>query len=315
MKKNILLIDIDSVIPNLALKKCEIYHKGICDSVETSQMFESWADKIYVSTVFEWSKEKTDHWKLNDRAIIGGTGHDYSVKLPKEIDEIIPKINIGFTTRGCIRKCDFCFVPKMEGMIRPVCSIYEIWDGKSKELMLLDNNILALPGHFKGICSQIRKEKLRVDFNQGLDLRLLYANREILLEELQTIRHPEYKFAWDQDDDSMVSKLEWLHDNLGRCTVYVYQEKYPYEKIMWKLNELKRMGHNAHLMLHLSLRDDKKYKRLRSWANAHALFQGMSFDEYCNSSGKIDKTLSKVKRKSHGEVVAPESIQEGLFNE
>jgi hypothetical protein len=298
MKNHILLIDIDSVIPNLALKKCEIYHKGVGDYVETSDMFEAWADRVYVSSVFEWSKEKTSYWSSNKRAILGGTGWDYSVKLPKEIDEIVPKINIGFTTRGCVRKCEFCFVPKMEGLIRVVAKPEQIWDGRSKELMLLDNNILALPPHFREVCDFVRRNKIKVDFNQGLDLRLLYANQSSL-KELQTIRHPEFKFAWDLDDDTMVGKLEWLHDNLGRCTIYVFAGFLPYEKILWKLNELKRMGHNAHLMLHISLRDDGKYKKLRSWTNAHAVFQAMSYDDYCASNGKIDSSMSTITRKSH----------------
>jgi len=299
MTKNILLVDIDSVIPNLALEKCKIYHKGVGDYVETSEMFETWADKIYVSSVFEWSKGRTNYWKSNPRAIIGGTGWDYKIKLPDEIDKIIPKINIGFTTRGCIRKCTFCFVPKMEGQIRAVAKVHDIWDGLSKELLLLDNNIIALPKHFVETCGAIRDAKIRVDFNQGLDLRLLYANRAWLLPELQTIRHPEYKMAWDLDDDSMVAKLEWLYDNLGRCTIYVYAGILPYEKILWKLTELRRMSHNAHLMLDISLRNDVKYKKLRSWANAHAVFQAMTYSEYLASNGKINSKKSTIFRNSH----------------
>ena len=300
MPKNILLMDIDSVIPNLALKKCEIYHKGIGDYVETTRMFEAWADTIYVSSVFEWSKEDTRYWSSNKRAIIGGTGWDYSVKLPPEIDKIIPKINIGFTTRGCVRKCEFCFVPKMEGLIRPVAGIKDIWDGKTKDIALLDNNILALPNHFRQVCKDIRDNKLKVDFNQGMDLRILYVN-QTLVQELQTIRHPEYKFAWDLDDDSMVGKLEWLHDNLGRCTIYVYTDgqNLTWDKLMWKLNRLKEMGHNAHLMLNICLREDLKYKKLRSWVNAHAVYQAMSYEEYLASNGKIDSSKSEIDRKSH----------------
>lgn len=314
MPKHVLLVDVDSVIPNLALKKCEIYHKAIGDYVETSEIFESWADRIYVSSVFEWSKDKTTYWANNKRAIVGGTGWDYKVTLPHEIASIIPKINIGFTTRGCVRRCEFCFVPKMEGVIKPVAKVHDIWDGKSKELMLLDNNILALPSHFREVCHDIRKNKIKVDFNQGMDLRLLYANQS-LLEELQTIRHPEYKFAWDLDDDTMGKKLEWLHDNLGRCTIYVYTDGVciSYDKCLWKLNELKRMGHNAHLMLNICLRDDPVYKKLRSWVNAHAVFQAMSYEEYKASNGKIDSNKSEITRKSHSADNKVEVIEDNLL--
>ena len=64
--------------------------------------------------------------------------------------------------------------------------IYDIWDGKSKTLTIMDNNILGKPDHFKKICAQLREEKVRVDFNQGLDIRLL---DDTLIKELKTIPH------------------------------------------------------------------------------------------------------------------------------
>ncbi|GAH92586.1 unnamed protein product, partial [marine sediment metagenome] len=84
--------------------------------------------------------------------------------LRPEIEEMKPKINIGFTTRGCIRKCPFCIVPEKEGKIRVVGDIYDFWDREGTELIILDNNILALPEHFKMICTQLKQENLKVDF-------------------------------------------------------------------------------------------------------------------------------------------------------
>lgn len=288
---NILLLNIDSKLPNLALEKIKLYHLAKGDKIEYTEIFENWADKIYISCIFTFNRYKVEQYKNNKRAIIGGSGWDCNVKLPPEIDEIIPKINYGFTTRGCIRNCYFCFVPKMEGKIRIVCNdIKKIWDGVSKKITLLDNNILAVPEHFRNICGQIRDNNLKVDFNQGLDLRILYANKS-LLNELQTIRHEEYKFAWDLDDNTMIEKLKWLFDNLGKCTIYVYVDNniITYDKMMFKLNTLRDIGHNAYLMLDVSLRNNKMFTKVREWSNCHRIFRAMSFDEFLNDFSKNKK--------------------------
>jgi len=189
----ILLINIDSKkMPNLALKKIEKYHRDRGDEVIwDNELFQYNADKTYISIIFDWNRNKVQNF-LN--AEIGGSGWDLGKTLPPEIDRVKPRINLGFTTRGCIRKCPFCVVPKKEGKIRIEGDIYDLWDGKSRDVVLLDNNILALPEHFRKICSQLRKEKLRVDFNQGLDCRLL---TEDIAKELAVLSHIEYRFAFD----------------------------------------------------------------------------------------------------------------------
>lgn len=100
-----------------------------------------------------------------------------------------------YTTRGCIRKCHFCGVPKLEGQQRDtpsltstVHAIDELY-GPKRDLILMDNNVVASP-RFKDIIAEIRDlgfvsgAKLqrkgmrvpvqrRVDFNQGVDARIL----------------------------------------------------------------------------------------------------------------------------------------------
>ncbi|MBN4062796.1 hypothetical protein JYT99_01805 [bacterium AH-315-E09] len=60
------------------------------------------------------------------------------------------KLQYGYTTRGCINKCSFCAVPKIEGELIYSNNIKEQINsikanfGDKKNLLLLDNNILAL---------------------------------------------------------------------------------------------------------------------------------------------------------------------------
>lgn len=80
---------------------------------------------------------------------------------------------LGFTTRGCPRNCRWCVVPRKEGMIRPVDDIERIAAGR-REVILMDNNFLAAPREF--VKEQLEKAcamNLKIDFNQGLDARLI----------------------------------------------------------------------------------------------------------------------------------------------
>ena len=66
-----------------------------------------------------------------------------------------------YTSRGCIRKCHFCGVPKLEGGQRDTESLTDLvraideYYGPKKDLILMDNNVVASP-QFKEIIAEIR---------------------------------------------------------------------------------------------------------------------------------------------------------------
>ncbi len=275
------LIDIDSKIPNLALKKIEKYHLDRGDKVDwNNKLMASVADKVYVSCVFDWNKLLTKEWE--GRAKIGGSGYSLDIVLPNEIEEIKPRINLGFTTRGCIRKCSFCIVPKKEGMIRVVGDLLDLWDGKSKDVVILDNNILALPEHFRLICKQARENKIRIDFNQGLDCRLLTDD---ICKELKTISHIEYRFAFDDiklklQVEEAITLLQ--RNGINRCNWYVLVGfNSTFEKDLERLNFLRDRNQNAYVQRYTGYKD-RKYIPLARWVNQHHIFQGMTWEQFIN---------------------------------
>lgn len=277
----ILLIDIDSRIPNLALHKISVYHQQQGDSVSWGSardlIQEAYADKVYVSCVFVENKSKAEEWE--GIADIGGSGYRLDTELPWAIEQTRPHINLGFTTRGCIRHCGFCIVPEKEGGIRVVGDLLDLWDGCSEgKVTVLDNNILAVPEHFKLICQQARDHHLLVDFNQGLDHRLLTPD---IVAEMVSIRHREYRFAYDRRfyEGSVVRALKLLKEKkIARSFWYVlvgYDTTHAED--MCRLNLLRSWGQTVFVQRYEKNRGNLL---LSQWANRHAMFKAMTFPEF-----------------------------------
>lgn len=96
----------------------------------------------------------------DDSQIIDELPLDYSIL--DEIDYEYPMSNAyyGYTSRGCIRKCPFCAVSTLEPTFIPYIPLKERIDGiinkfgDQKDLLLMDNNILASP-NFEQIIAEI----------------------------------------------------------------------------------------------------------------------------------------------------------------
>lgn len=283
-------------MPNLALKKIEKYHKDKGDEIIWNlPLARPITDKIYVSCVFKRNKKKCFDWQDDPKCLIGGSGYSLKIELPEEIEKIKPHINLGFTTRGCIRHCEFCIVPEKEGEIRIESDIYDLWDGKSKDIILLDNNILALPEHFFLICKQLKKENLRVDFNQGLDFRLLTND---IWTELKTLKHiHEIRFAFDNIayKSSVLKTLELMKRNglkdwQTRWYVYV-GEKDTFESVFERLMLLKKYNQGVYLMRDSKVYNIPEYIALAQYTNTMGAFK-MDFKDVFNKSKKL-KTYRK----------------------
>ncbi len=122
----------------------------------------------------------------------------------------------GYASRGCVRNCHFCGVPKLEGAQKEMPPLshwvtgIEQHYGPKKDLVLMDNNVTA-SARYKDIIAEIydlgfaagavlerqgRRVKRRVDFNQGVDARIL-AKSPLYLKAMSTICISPLRIAFD----------------------------------------------------------------------------------------------------------------------
>lgn len=193
MRVGLIAVDGHNGFPNLALMRLSAWHKKQGDTVEWWDGFVHY-DRVYMSKVFTFTPDIDTVIDANE-IIRGGTGYkDYGSLLP-EIEATRPdysiyprfKQAIGFLTRGCVRSCPWCIVPKKEGAIRPAATWQEIKRTDSDEIIFMDNNVLACEHGIKQI-EDMGGKKVWVDFNQGLDARLITPETAKLLARLRWIR-------------------------------------------------------------------------------------------------------------------------------
>ncbi|MGA8610693.1 MAG: radical SAM protein [Xanthobacteraceae bacterium] len=175
---------------------------------------------------------------------------DYSILDQIDYRYPVRDAYFAYASRGCIRKCHFCGVPKLEGAQRDATPLTEFVHavdemyGPRRDLMLMDNNVVA-SARFKEIIAEIRDlgfvrgaklkrdgERVpslrRVDFNQGVDARILCKDR-MYLRELSSI---------------CLSPLRIAFDHLGLKAPYETAVRYAHE---FGLNDLSNyMLYNFH---------------------------------------------------------------------
>jgi len=298
--KNIGLYDIDSKIPNLVLMKLSAWHKKQGNNVELFMPMKKY-DWVYASQIF------TDSKPLYHYDEIGGSGtQNWDKVLPPEIEHIMPDYDlypkmdysVGFTTRGCLRHCDFCFVPLKEGMIRINTDIYEFWDKRHKRIVFLDNNATAQTLHLIKILKQVQKESLTCEFNQGLDIRLLTKD---IVEELKKTKLSELWFAWDniKTELQVIRGINLLKEaEIKNFRFYVLvgfdstfeEDLYRFEKLK-SLNKELKLNIRPYCMRFKDCRGKSEYIRLAEWVNMPQFYSKMTFEQF--KQAQIDYSNKK----------------------
>ena len=308
------LIDVDGHnFPNLALMKLSAWHKAQGDSVEWYQpMFSGHMDRVYMSKVFSFTPDY-EYFVDADEVIRGGSGYAITLEngkevynknldapLPDEIEHMYPDYSIyniidtayGFLSRGCPRGCSFCHVEAKEGRKSyKVADLSEFWNGQ-KNIVLCDPNILACKD-WKDLMQQLIDSKAWIDINQGLDIRLMTAEKAEMIKQMKV---KELHFAWDryEDKDIIVPKFQEFKQitklDIRKLIVYVLcNYDTTLEQDLERIYTLRELGYWAYVMLY-----DKEhiprghtYKKLQRWVNNRFVFaKCKTFEDYIEGMKK-----------------------------
>lgn len=290
------LLDVDGHnFPNLALMKLSAWHKQQGDTVETWMAIDHY-DRVYQSKVFTFSP---DIDVINaDEVVQGGTGYNLINKLPDEIEHMMPDYSLynitdtayGFLTRGCPRGCSFCIVASKEGCgSRKVADLSEWWNGQ-KNIELLDPNLLACK-ESDDLLSQLAESKAWVNFNQGVDCRLLNEDN---ITALNAVRIKMLHFAWDMmsESESVLRGLELyakhgsIQDERKRRVYVLTNYGTTQEENLYRIYKLREMKYDPYVMIYDKESAPTELKRMARWVNSKYIWRSCErFEDYKTGTG------------------------------
>lgn len=291
------LIDVDGHnFPNLALMRISAYHKAKGDTVEWWWSDFVHYDIVYKSKIFSDAYTKDEYDPLNaDKIIKGGTGYcislvdgkevfnkEKSTNLPPEIEKCFPDYSIypqydfavAMTSRGCPNGCAFCHVGAKEGRCSvKVADVSDFWNGQS-EIKVLDPNITACADK-KGLFKQYIDTKAKIDFTQGLDIRLL-TDEDVA--DINRMRIGTIHFAWDNAKQDLKPRFEWFAKNFRRKsdlgTVYCLTNfNSTLDEDLYRIYTLRDLGYDPYVMIYNKPSAPREIRRLQRWCNNKWIFK------------------------------------------
>lgn len=307
------LIDVDNYdslhkcFPNLALMKLSAWHKKNGDEVQWyDPLFGGTYDKVYMSKVFSFSDEYP--YSINAKEVIkGGSGYCISLvdgrevfnkeldaPLPYDVEHIMPDYSLygiedtayGFMSRGCPRGCDFCHVEAKEGKCSiKVADLSEFWSGQ-KNIVLMDPNTLACR-EWKDILVQLKESGAYVDFNQGIDIRLINDKKVELLKEIKT-KFIHFAFDKYQDKEIVMRNMRIIKEKTGwkhnKVSVYILCGfDTTMEQNLERIQFCRELDFSPYVMLYNKQNIPKGHelRKLQRWVNNRFIFWSCeNFDDY-----------------------------------
>ena len=323
------LIDRKTSQPNLVSMKISSYYKskGCNTTLLTNYDNVKDYDKVFISKVFTSTEISEDILNL-ENVTYGGTGffYDKAEPLPYEIEHCMPDYSlyddfvkselekgvkpkqlqyytdysVGFTTRGCFRKCEFCVNKNSTKSVKH-SELEEFVDEKRKKILLFDDNVLAC-GDYKEILNNLKLTGKPVVYKQGLDIRLLTEEKIKLLTSLKY--DGRFVFAFDNIKDKEVigNKLKLWNDttNNKRCMLFVFcgfenlETGKDIEDLLERVYIIMKNQQLPYIMRHENHKGtkyEKLYTNLARWCNQPSFFNRMSFREFTN----LDQSRIKTK--------------------
>ena len=336
---NIAIIDADIVgrkkhrFPNLACMKLSGYYKQLGHNVRLETTYDDIEiyDKVFISKVFTDTPVPDGILNLS-WVEYGETGFyfDKAPNLPDEIEHHMPDYHlydewieeciangakrsefkgytdysIGFLTRGCFRKCDFCVNKKYDRAFKH-SPLEEFYDPTRSKICLLDDNFFSC-ANWRELFEELVQTGKPFQFKQGLDERLLTDEK---CEALCSAKYDgSITFAFDNIADYKLieKKLQMIRRHTKKqLAFYVlvgFDRSDKWDDAFWRqdvidafarIELLMKYGCNAYIMRYKTKGwtpyEDSPYRgiyiTLARWCNQPSFLKKKSFREFCNADG------------------------------
>jgi hypothetical protein len=241
---NVLLLQLDGKLPNLALLRLAAHHRdlghqvvlrraGNPRSIQPQFSDPEW-DAVYGSLIFQVTRQLAeDARRVYPSIVLGGTGWDRPNDSPSFVTSLESigvrsqavdysdyptwSSSMGFTQRGCRLRCKFCVVPQKEGRPVAVGSIADIWRGDPwpRHIHLLDNDFFGVP-EWRQRIDELTAGRFRVSFTQGINARMLNDETAAAIASVDyrddSMKVRRIYTAWDnqKDEDRLFAGLDAL---------------------------------------------------------------------------------------------------------
>lgn len=314
--------------PNLVSMKLSGYYKNMGADVKLKTDYNNLTlyDKVFISKVFTDTYVDIQILELPN-VKYGGTGffYDKAPKLPDKIEHYMPDYHlydewvnnqisnkkkkssfkyyfdysIGFTTRGCFRKCGFC-VNRNYDKVYLHSPLNEFVDKSRKKICLLDDNILG-SSCWRDIFKELQCIGKSFQYNQGMDERLLTGEKCSII--FNSKYDGDYIFAFDDIKDyalieDKIKLLKKYTDKIPKFYVLCgYDRNNLYDEYFWKQDIFNMMKRIKLLMeykcLPYIMRFNKYiespyqgvYKTVAAWCNQAQFFKKKTLREFGIVSG------------------------------
>lgn len=332
---SIAVIDADLIgrkkhrFPNLVCMKLSGYYKGLGNEVVLKTDYEGLGnfERVYLSKVFTDTQVPEEILEIENLEY-GGTGfyYDKAPKLPEKVEHHMPDYHlydgwvqekldagakrseyrfyldysIGFLTRGCFRKCQFC-VNKNYDRVYTHSPLEEFLEPERKRICLLDDNFFGHPV-WQEMLDALKDTGKPFQFRQGLDERLLDDRK---CRALFSGKYDDsYSFAFDNIEDAgmieqkLILARQYTNAFLRFYCFCGFDRQGVWDRGFWAEDIFDLLKRIEILMKYRCLPYVMRFSRymespfrgvyvsIARWANQPSLFKKKSLREFAEANGR-----------------------------
>lgn len=239
---------------NLAIEKMKVYFgpERCIEGKSVNDLFYQDCDGVMLSCIFSWDvpfavEQAKLALSLGKKVMIGGggtyqlrnwikdeTGLDAHYNANEKLDSVRGQFKMVYFTRGCIEKCFFCIVPKIEGNIITLNKLSQ------PAPLLLDNNLSEIPRAYQEyIVERYLESGIRyVDCNSGFEPKGITPETVQLFDQLP-MKYWRVGFDEISEESQFLESIKTIRAySKKRIRVYTMFGHEPFEQCRYRCEKV-----------------------------------------------------------------------------